>query len=107
MTLYDSAALKENACVELIPCAFRKPDLHLCESVCHRLCYRSNEHIVTEHVLTAELLVISLLCLRPVVIKRAAEGYAIVISLAGHCVDVWRHVVTLTYCLTDHVGIFL
>ena len=106
MTLYYCTSFDQNACVEFVPAAFRKPDLHLCESVSHRLCHRGDEHIVTEHILAAEFHVVCFLSFRPFVIKRTAQGDTFVISLTGHRIDVWRHIIALTYCLTDDVGIF-
>ena len=93
--------------MEFIPAAFRKPYLHLGESVCHRLGDRSDEHVISEHILAAEFRVICFLSCRPVIVQRTAESDTFVISLTCHCVDVWRHVITLTYCLADDIGVFL
>ena len=99
------ASVKHCSCVELVPVSFRKPDLHRCESVFCRLCDRRDEHIVSEHILAPE--VVSLLTLWIVIVEWAAERDAFVISLAGHCVYVWRHLVALTHCLADHICILL
>ena len=99
------SAFEHRSGVEFIPVSFRDPDVHGCKSVLCRLGHRRYEHVVSEHILAAEI--ISLLAFRIVVVKRAAERDTLIISLACHCIDVWCHLIALTYGLADHVGILL
>ena len=90
--------------MELIPLAFRKPYVNGSISVDTGLGHWSDEHIITEHILAAET--ICLKSLRIIIIHRTAESDAIIIANAGHCVDIWCHLIALAHCLTDHVCIF-
>ena len=105
MTLHNRTALEEGTCMKLEPLPFRKPYVHLGKAVDCRLHYRSYEHVVTEHILAAE--VIRLLTLRVIIIHRTAECKTLVITLAGHCIDIRCHHIALTHCLTDHICVFL
>ena len=104
MTLHHSTSLEQCTCVKFVPLSLRKPHIHSRIAVDRRGNHRSDEHVITEHILTAEA--VCLRSLRIVIIHWAAERKSFIISLAGHCIDVRSHFITLTNGLADHIGIF-